>query len=282
MILNGATVTDGSFHATLNPATHYSANGFQTFAVTGTSINDFASTQQVIVPTDYVSNNTWTDINGIPRSRPAGEGNLGEIWVGSSEGPTQDGRQGVDFASPGEVIFAPYSPNTWYSNFDFNMVQGGNGLYGVQTAVSAAAPLACGVIALMLEMDPNLTNQEVKDILSQTARQDSFTGNVPNKTWGSGKLDALAAVQEVNNRLSIQDYASKNKIKVYPNPSHEVINFESTLPISKLIIYSMDGKKISVEENDVESMDISKYNSGLYILEIVSNETTSFHRIIKN
>ncbi|MEZ4796760.1 MAG: S8 family peptidase [Flavobacteriaceae bacterium] len=282
VILNGATITDGSFHATLNPATHYSANGFQTYAVPGTSINDFASTQQVIVPTDYVSNNTWTDINGIPRSRPAGEGDPGEIWVGSSEGPTQDGRQGVDFASPGEVIFAPYSPNTWYSNFAFNMVQGGNSLYGIQTAVSAAAPLACGVIALMLELDPTLTNQEVKDILSQTAREDSFTGTVPNTTWGSGKLDALAAIQEVNNQLSIADFASRSGIKVYPNPTKEIINFESTLPISKLTVYSMDGKEIFAKEGNVESLNISKYNSGLYLLEIVSNEKTTFHRIIKN
>jgi len=282
VILNGATVTDGGFHATLNPANHYSSNAFQTFVVPGASINDFASTQQVIVPTDYVSNNTWTDINGIPRSRPTGEGDPGEIWVGSSEGPTQDGRQGVDFASPGEVIFAPYSPNTWYSNFDFNMVQGGNGLYGIQTAVSAAAPLTCGVIALMLELDPTLTNQEIKGILSQTARQDSYTGAVPNATWGSGKIDALAAIQEVNNQLSIDDYASNKEIKMYPNPTNGIINFKSTLPISKLTIYSMDGKALIVNEGNMDKLDISKFKSGLYILEIVSNEKTSFHRIIKN
>lgn len=282
VILNGATVTDGSFHATLNPANHFSNNGFQTFAVSGTSINDFASTQQVIVPTDYVSNNTWTDINGVPRSRPAGEGNPGEIWVGSSEGPTQDGRQGVDFASPGEVIFAPYSPNTYYSNFAFNMVQGGNSLYGIQTAVSAAAPLSCGVIALMLELDPTLTNQEVKDILSQTAKQDAFTGTVPNTTWGNGKLDALAAIQEVNNQLSIKDYDSNNDIKIYPNPTHEIVKFKSTLPISKLIVYSMDGKELLVKEGDIKALNISEFNSGLYIFKIMSNQKTFYNRIIKH
>jgi hypothetical protein len=282
VILNGATVTDGGFHATLNPANHYSSNAFQTFVVPGASINDFASTQQVIVPTDYVSNNTWTDINGVPRSRPAGEGDPGEIWVGSSEGPTQDGRQGVDFASPGEVIFAPYSPNTWYSNFDFNLVQGGNSLYGIQTAVSAAAPLACGVIALMLELDPTLTNQEVKDILSQTARQDSFTGTVPNTTWGSGKIDALAAIQEVNNQLSLENQTLNNGIKIYPNPTTNIINLKSNSPITKLSIYSIDGKVLSMKKGNINILNISKFNSGMYILEIVSNNKTSFRRIIKN
>ena len=95
-------------------------------------------------------------------------------------------------------------------------------------------------------------------------------------------MDALAAIQEVNNQLSITDFASRSEIKVFPNPTQEVINLQSASPISKLTVYSMDGKKISVNEGHIETLNISKFNSGLYILEIVSNNKTSFHRIIKN
>lgn len=279
IVLTGSTVNNGEFHATLNPSTYYTNNDFLNYIVPGYSINDFSASYKVISPTDYVSNNTWTDINGVPRSR-TGEGNPGEIWAGSSEGPTHDGRQGVDFASPGEILFAPYSPNTYYSNFAFNMVQGGNNMYGIQTAVSAAAPVACGVIALMLELDPTLTNQEVKDILSQTARQDSNTGTVPNATWGNGKMDALAAVQEVNNRLSLDD-KTLNKIKIFPNPVEDFLNIDSNYNLENLRIFSLDGRLIKTIDNAGNSVNLSSLNSGIYFLNLRTNGVSKNVKIVK-
>ncbi len=283
VILNGATINDtGEFHASLNPSNHFSNNGFLTYVVSGYSINDFSASFNVISPTDYVVNSTWIDINGINRSTPSGQGNPGEIWTGSSEGSTYDGRLGIDFASPGEVIFGPYSPNTWYSNFAFNMVQGGNSLYGVQNAVSAAAPLTCGVIALMLELDPTLTNQEVKDILNQTARQDSFTGTVPNNTWGNGKLDALAAVQEVSNLLSIESQSLANGLKIYPNPANGILNIESDNNIGNVSIISLEGKIIHSKLNNFKQIDVSNLNNGMYILEIKSENKVTRFKLLKN
>jgi len=109
-----------------------------------------------------------------------GQGNPGELWTGSSKGPTQDGRLGIDFVAPGEVLFGAYSPGSFYSRFPSSIVAGGNGLYGIQNAVSAAAPLSTGVIALMLEMDNSLTPGQILAILQETARTDAFTGTTPN------------------------------------------------------------------------------------------------------
>jgi hypothetical protein len=55
-----------------------------------------------------------------------------------------------------------------------------------------------GIIALMLELDPNLDALAVKSILQETGRRDAFTGNTPNTSWGHGKVDALAALDEVD------------------------------------------------------------------------------------
>lgn len=280
VIINGASINNtGNFNASLNPSAYYNNNAFMSHIVTGSSINDYSSSFNVISPTDYVVDNTWIDIDGIPRNRSS-EGAPGEIWIGSSKGNTYDGRLGIDFASPGEVFFAPYSPNTYYSNFSFNLVQGGNSLYGIQTAVSAAAPLACGVIALMLELDPTLTNQEVKDILNQSSRQDSFTGTLPNITWGYGKMDALAAVQEVDNRLSI-DEISVNNINVYPNPSKDILNIISSEQIYGLRVYSLQGQEMMSIINHSNKLDISELNEGMYFLQIVSKNYSSMKRIIK-
>ena len=50
-----------------------------------------------------------------------------------------------------------------------------------------------GIIALMLQANPQLNVAEVKEILQNTARSDAFTGVTPNTQWGYGKVDAFAA-----------------------------------------------------------------------------------------
>ncbi len=162
-------------------------------------------------------------MDGVQRQM-VGQGDPGELWIGSSFGPTQDDRLGVDFAACGEVLYGAYSPNTWYSHFPHLLIQGGDNNYGIQNAVSAAAPLTTGVIALMLEMNPELTPEQIKQILQETARTDSFTGNVPNNKWGYGKLDALAAVEKVESLGIFNQSENKQNLSIYPNPANDQIN----------------------------------------------------------
>jgi uncharacterized protein (TIGR03437 family) len=79
-----------------------------------------------------------------------------------------------------------------------SLVNDGNGLYGLAGANSSSNPVVAGIVALMMEMKPSLTALQIRDILRQTARADSFTGPVPNPRWGYGKIDALAALNAVN------------------------------------------------------------------------------------
>jgi subtilisin family serine protease len=127
---------------------------------------------------------------------PASTGAIGDLWSGSSVGPTFDGRYGIDVAAPGEFLISVYAPNSYWATFNFNKVQDGGGLYGKANAVSAAAPIVTGIIALMLQANPALDQIQVRDILRRTARADAFTGQVPNNRWGYGKVDAYEAVHQ--------------------------------------------------------------------------------------
>jgi hypothetical protein len=192
--LTGTTVVTGRFDATLNPSRiPSSTNRFLNNVVPG-SIIDQATAYNNIAPNSYNIRNTWTDINGIPR-QVAGEGAIGDLWLGSSVGPSFDGRMGVDFSAPGDNVFTTYNPTSYWAEFPHNMIQGGGGLYGRAGAVSAAAPQVTGVIALMLEKNPRLNALQVKSILQNSARKDSFTGQTANTIWGHGKMDANEAVR---------------------------------------------------------------------------------------
>lgn len=68
---------------------------------------------------------------------------------------------------------------------------------------SSATPLVSGVIALMLEANPNLTWRDVQHILVETARQNDVgdsdwsvngAGHLVNHKYGFGAIDAAAAV----------------------------------------------------------------------------------------
>ncbi len=271
--LTAATVgTTGDFSATLNPSLYGNTNRFMNNTMAGYNVNDYTTANQVISPADYVIKNDWFDLNNIFRDI-TGQGESGEIWIGSSAGPSHDGRMVTDFAAPGEVLYGAYSPNTWYGNFVSNQIQGSNGHYGIQNAVSAAAPLSTGVIALMLELKPTLTPQEIKMILQQTARQDNFTGPVPNNTWGGGKLDALAAIQAVSNLVPVADpdleVASLN---VFPNPTAGDLFFSlpsSQVPPKNMIITNHMGqivRQLNAKEIQDQSINTQFLPQGIYYL----------------
>lgn len=70
-----------------------------------------------------------------------------------------------------------------------------DGLHIAWEGTSAAAPFAAGVIALMLQKNPKLDAQQIKNILTSTAiRNDRYVGGVPNPEWGYGKINPAAAI----------------------------------------------------------------------------------------
>ncbi|MBJ80314.1 MAG: hypothetical protein CMH60_03260 [Myxococcales bacterium] len=117
----------------------------------------------------------------------------------SSRGPTFDpAYTGVkpDVSAPGKTIASARSYNSNAPLLD------GHPELSFMQGTSMAAPHITGVIALMLQADPDLDPQKIKKILKETSRQDSFTGQTPNHQWGHGKIDALAAVTRAEEQAS--------------------------------------------------------------------------------
>jgi minor extracellular serine protease Vpr len=183
------------------------ASGDLTFTslLTAGRLTDFSSTLSALVAACYNVRTTWVDINGITEMI-TNQGGNNALWSGSSGGPTRDGRVppngGVDITTPGGNIFAAYGLNTYWETFQFNLIQGGQGYYGRQSATSGASPILLGTVALMLQIDPNLTSDQARGIIHSTALTDTHTGSTPNKLWGSGKLNVLGALDATANLLN--------------------------------------------------------------------------------
>ncbi len=64
---------------------------------------------------------------------------------------------------------------------------------------SSATPLAAGVAALMLSVDPTLNRQALRDLLQSTADKigDGYDANGHSDEFGYGRVNAGKAVQQV-------------------------------------------------------------------------------------
>ncbi len=289
--LTGSQISSGSFHASLNPSRIFNGaeNIFETFAVRGYTVWDLASAHNNIVPNSYVIRENWLDIDGISRTDLGNEVGEGNLWVGSGVGPTYDERLGMTVSVPGNSNISTYAERSYFATFNHVLIKDGNGKYGIQSAVSGAAPVLTGIIALMLEANPLLDSELVKEILQNTARSDAFTGTTPNPNWGYGKVDAFAAVSEVLNSTSAKE--DQNEIpnefvlnQNYPNPfnptttiSYSIPSVTSDLSLSnvQLKVYDILGKEVATLVNEQQSpgnykveFDSSKLTSGIYFYTI--------------
>jgi minor extracellular serine protease Vpr len=199
--LIGRTVVNGHFDITMNPSDQAASalNYFENYVVPG-SISDYGATRNAVVDTCYVIRTNWISVNGGSYSL-TDQGTLNNIWTGTSIGPTFDGRRAIDVSAPAETIMTAYDPKSYWASSYFvgNEISDGKGLYGAAGANSSSNPVTGGIIALMLQLNPKLDAFTVKDILHKSARSDSFTGAVPNTTWGYGKIDAVNALGIVHN-----------------------------------------------------------------------------------
>ncbi|QBG34278.1 S8 family peptidase [Litorilituus sediminis] len=99
--------------------------------------------------------------------------------------------EAVDITAPGSSIIAPVNTGT-----NGPIASG----YGYKSGTSMAAPQVAGVIALMLEKQPELTPAEVKSILTETADQFAPYSqcNTEQPICGAGLVNALAAIEKAN------------------------------------------------------------------------------------
>ncbi|HDS00733.1 MAG TPA: hypothetical protein ENO22_14115 [candidate division Zixibacteria bacterium] len=91
----------------------------------------------------------------------------------------------IDICAPGEDIYSSLA---------------GSYQWGTWSGTSFSAPMAAGVSALILSLEPNLTTSRVEQVLAGTAETELVWGTVvpDDSLYGHGRLDALEAVSEFN------------------------------------------------------------------------------------
>ena len=107
---------------------------------------------------------------------------------------------------------------------------------------SMSSPQVAGILALWLQVNPNLSVSDVREVFESTSIQDSYVTGGPAKKWGYGKIDALAGIKQVIASGVDNVKADDDNVAIYPNPCDG--NFEVFAPGEQSVevgIYSVSG-----------------------------------------
>ncbi len=218
---------------------------------------------------------------------PNGQETLGTLSAYSSQGPTVDGRVKPDVSGPGENVLS--SVNSFDPNpgivAETVVFDGKTYSFVRYSGTSMSGPSVAGVVALMLQANPNLYAQEVKEILKATARLDNNTGQIgPNGDlhWGWGKVNAYAAVRMAEMKTGGVTIREKAPFAYYPNPvENRQLTIESVQNL-KIRIVDMQGKELLCEELAAGNtqLDLGNLPAGAYLLEWQWGSELGFEKLI--
>ncbi|MFN8276906.1 MAG: S8 family peptidase [Chitinophagales bacterium] len=240
-VLLSVTSTDNQvqvFQGYVSNATNYIGSftaygkAWATEGNTDYTVSDIGTTISAITVGAYASKISFRNISSQTVSYGS-YARLHDLVPFSSRGPTVDGRVKPEITAPGMGVasavnsydgnFLPsggdFSSNV-YSFYDSAFSR--KRYYAVLSGTSMASPATAGIVALLLQIKPNLTPTQIKQILATTAIQDSFTTALPatgNNDWGHGKVNGYGAVlmaQAIAN--GINETSDKQTIRLYPNP----------------------------------------------------------------
>ena len=152
--------------------------------------------------------------------------------------------------------------------------------YSFWSGTSQATPLVAGVASLLISINPNLTVDNVKNYLINSA--DDQVGNSDedalgwDKYYGHGRLNATNAINQL---LSIDKHDSF-QVSIHPNPVDDffTLNYSSEVLTQ---IFNLRGVLIKTSKN--KKIDISNFSPGIYLV-MLSNNSGQVHiqKIIKN
>lgn len=258
-------------------------------------INDMATASGVISIGSYNTRLKWNIFNNSSPQTVMYNGyndsDLGQVSDFSSSGVTFDGISLPHVCAPGMGIISsystPYIEGSGASEKPYICAQvtanGRNNYWMCEQGTSMATPFAAGTVALWLQAKPELTRDEVVELLKKTSVRDAQVLAGDPVKWGAGKINALNGIKEILNQNaigSIYDDEELRLIVTSDNGKQFSITVGGENGFSARL-YSLSGSLMKTDATSGTQMelDASDLTSGIYLLEI-AGETARYTRKI--
>lgn len=190
-----------------------------------------------------------------------------ESW-GGDYGP------GLDFSAPGVRI----ATTDMRGNKGFSTT---SDYYLLFNGTSAACPNAAGVGALVLSLRGDLSAEDLRNVIAQTAEKVggyAYDSTYSNGTWshelGFGRVNAYNAVQYASIYSGIGNVNAGVEMNVFPNPARNVLTVQTTATSGDIKLYNMAGQQLlaTAIAGSHTRLDVSALQSGMYLVELTTSQ----------
>lgn len=180
----------------------------------------------------------------------------------SSIGPSFDNRIKPDVMAQGQTVF----------------LSNELGAIGTSSGTSFSSPIMAGMIACLWQAFPSKTNQEIKQLILESA--DRFA--TPDNQFGYGIPDfALAVTKE----LTRQQF-SEADFQIYPNPTQDAlsISFPENFKGGTFTVFTILGQKVleKAVSRQLPTISLKTLSQGMYLYKLDSKGFSKTGKIIRN
>ena len=211
------------------------------------------------------------------------ETEAGKIGYYSSTGPAMNDVMKPDVVAPGtnvvssySHIFHPEKEVVAYSDYE-----GERYPWGVQSGTSMSTPVVAGAIALWLQAKPDLTPQEVMEVMRRSSRHPEAQYDYPNNVYGFGEIDVYRGLLEVLSLTGIEGISSQQLrgVKVIPAEGGLKLVFDGVItePV-RVRVYNLSGVCIHNSRLTVGAAEtfvaLPSVQSGIYAVQVENTGKT--------
>lgn len=215
-------------------------------------VGDEATIPDVISVGAYATKKQWKASNGSTYT--SNVYTLGDIAYFSSYATADNSPTGEAYpwiSAPGARLAAGVNHyHTSSVDYDYSyyggyskdlVVNSSTSPYAMMEGTSMATPVAADIVALWLQaaksVNMDLTVNDVKDIMEQTAIHDSYTNGTNASHFGKGKIDALAGIQYI--------LAGSNVPAIMAAPTSITFADKYTTGLSKTATVTVNGSNLT-------------------------------------
>lgn len=170
--------------------------------------------------------------------------------------------------------------------------------YATFSGTSMAGPHVAGMVALIISANPALAGEVelIENIIRESAvpmTAEETCGEVsgmevPNNTYGYGRIDAVTAVQKALLVSNEKENAGNQTVRVFPNPVSRRLHFsfEQWEGPAQLTIFNSLGQSVYHREwdllpADVKPVDLTMLAEGIYFFHVLGDRREASGQFVK-
>tara|TARA_B100000700_G_scaffold324606_1_gene431197 strand:- start:904 stop:2259 length:1356 start_codon:yes stop_codon:yes gene_type:complete len=137
----------------------------------------------------------------------------------------------------------------------------------------------------LLDMDENFMAYSQNTWMFTNSQVDAMNATLFGSSWGNrSSLINSNVTSNCSGTLNLNNLLNNNQIRIYPNPTKEIITVENLMQINNksIIIKNILGEIILVDntKSNLVSLNLSHLKSGIYFIEVSSFNGVRFEKII--